>query len=188
MIQRLKEEGVKHVNKVATEILPNRTEAAVQRIRTKLEYKQAEERVNQRKILHQSAANIISKTKLSQIETPKPIPRTPQILLTVLPTPISAVSQRRRSLPTVPLLPAKTSQYTSTTLVGRTSFQLISTISSEETSKSVRWMRKVVMHVPARPLCTDSMLQNAKLSISASLPELHQMTPTSSKRAPELDD
>ena len=28
MIQRLKEEGVKHVNKVATEILPNRTSSS----------------------------------------------------------------------------------------------------------------------------------------------------------------
>lgn len=34
IIQRLKREGVKNVNMLAAVILPNRTEAAIQRIRT----------------------------------------------------------------------------------------------------------------------------------------------------------
>ena len=44
-IQKLKKEGVKHVNKVAAELLPNRSEVAIQKIRTKQEYKQAERKL-----------------------------------------------------------------------------------------------------------------------------------------------
>ena len=50
-IQRLKGEGVKNVNNVAADILLNRIEAAIQRIRTRPEYKQAEERVSQKEFL-----------------------------------------------------------------------------------------------------------------------------------------
>lgn len=53
IIQRLKREGVKNVNMLAAVILPNRTEAAIQRIRTQPEYKQDEERIRQRKLLPQ---------------------------------------------------------------------------------------------------------------------------------------
>ena len=53
IIQRLKREGVKNVNMLAAVILPNRTEAAIQRIRTQPEYKQDEERIRQRQLLPQ---------------------------------------------------------------------------------------------------------------------------------------
>ena len=45
LIQKLKKEGVKHVNKVVAELLPNRSEVAIQKIRTKQEYKQAERKL-----------------------------------------------------------------------------------------------------------------------------------------------
>lgn len=101
LVETMKKEGVKYVNKIAAEILPNSTEAAIQRKCTKQEYKQAEVRVNERKAKHQNAEKTPSKTQLSQIEIPT-FTRTPRILPTVLPTPISAQSHRRRSLAAVP--------------------------------------------------------------------------------------
>lgn len=51
-VQRQKKEGLKFVNRVAVGMLPNRTEVAVQRIRTRPEYTQENEKVKQRKMLH----------------------------------------------------------------------------------------------------------------------------------------
>ena len=74
-IQKLKKEGVKHVNKVAAELLPNRSEVAIQKIRTKQEYKQAETSVNERKLI--DVEDTPRKTQLSRIDTPISITRTP---------------------------------------------------------------------------------------------------------------
>ena len=93
-IQKLKKEGVKHVNKVAAELLPNRSEVAIQKIRTKQEYKQAETSVNERKLI--DVEDTPRKTQLSRIDTPISITRTPWVLPPVPPTPITG--QRRRSL------------------------------------------------------------------------------------------
>ena len=93
-IQKLKKEGVKHVNKVAAELLPNRSEVAIQKIRTKQEYKQVETSVNGRKLI--DVEDTPRKTQLSRIDTPISITRTPRVLPPVPPTPITG--QRRRSL------------------------------------------------------------------------------------------
>ena len=94
-IQKLKKEGVKHVNKAAPELLPNRSEVAIQKIRTKQEYKQAETRINERKLI--DVEDTPRKTQLSRIDTPISITRIPQVLPPVPPTPITG--QRRRILP-----------------------------------------------------------------------------------------
>ena len=94
-IQKLKKEGVKHVNKVAAELLPNRSEVAIQKIRTKQEYKQAETRINERKLI--DVEDTPRKTQLSRIDTPISITRIPRVLPPVPPTPITG--QRRRILP-----------------------------------------------------------------------------------------
>ena len=72
-IQRLKREGVKNVNILAAVILPNRTEPAIQRIRTQPEYKQDEERIRQRKLLHQRVLEMPKRTTVSETLTPKSI-------------------------------------------------------------------------------------------------------------------
>ena len=94
-IQKLKKEGVKHVNKAAPELLPNRSEVAIQKIRTKQEYKQAETRINERKLI--DVEDTPRKTQLSRIDTPISITRIPRVLPPVPPTPITG--QRRRILP-----------------------------------------------------------------------------------------
>lgn len=91
LVETMKKEGVKYVNKIAAEILPNSTEAAIQRKGTKQEYKQAEVRVNQRKATHQNAEKTPSKTQLSQIEIPT-FTRTPRILPSPTNSNISTVS------------------------------------------------------------------------------------------------
>ena len=94
-IQKLKKEGVKHVNKAAPELLPNRSEVAIQKIRTKQEYKQAETRINERKLI--DVEDTPRKTQLSRIDIPISITRIPRVLPPVPPTPITG--QRRRILP-----------------------------------------------------------------------------------------
>ena len=94
-IQKLKKEGVKHVNKAAPELLPNRSEVAIQKIRTKQEYKQAETRINERKLI--DVEDTPRKTQLSRIDTPISITRIPRVLPPVPPTPITG--QGRRILP-----------------------------------------------------------------------------------------
>lgn len=73
IIQRLKREGVKNVNMLAAVILPNRTEAAIQRIRTQPEYKQDEERIRQRKLLPQRVLEMPKRTTVSETLTIKSI-------------------------------------------------------------------------------------------------------------------
>ena len=73
IIQRLKREGVKNVNMLAAVILPNRTEAATQRIRTQPEYKQDEQRIRQRKLLPQRVLEMPKRTTVSETLTPKSI-------------------------------------------------------------------------------------------------------------------
>ena len=170
-IQKLKKDGVKCVNKVAAELLRNRTEVPIQKIRTKQEYKQAEMRVNERKLIN--VEDTPRKAQLSKIDTPISVTRTPRILPPVPPTPITG--QRRRSLPEVPPLPAGIDRYTSTPGIRK------KITTSESTSESVNRMRKL-QSIPPSSLCVDSTL-NKTSSVSVSLPEMEQ---TSSENAPEL--
>ena len=160
-IQKLKKDGVKCVNKVAAELLRNRTEVAIQKIRTKQEYKQAETRVNERKLIN--VEDTPRKAQLSRIDIPISVTRTPRILPPVPPTPITG--QRRRSLPAVPPLPPGIDRYTSTPAIRKKI-----TTSSESTSESVNRMRKL-QSIPPSSLCVDSTL-NKTSSVSVSLPEM----------------
>ena len=79
-------------------------------------------------------------------------------------------------MPVVPPLPVEANRYTSTPVIAKKP-----TASSENTSESLKRIRKL-QRVPASPLCIDNTLhQNS--SVSVSLPELHQ---TSSENAPDL--
>lgn len=93
-MQRLKREVAKNVNGI---------EVAIQRIRTKPEYQQAEERIQQRELLPQRILETPRRNTIPKTLTPKSRSRTQQMLLKVPPTP---VQHRRRSLPQVPQTPS----------------------------------------------------------------------------------
>ena len=94
-IQRMKGDSVKNVNNIAAGILPNRTEAAIQRIRTRPEYKQAEEGVRQKELLLQKVLKT-PRTSTNVTLTSKYVTRTPRTLPTVPPTPTPSRSNGRR--------------------------------------------------------------------------------------------
>ena len=101
-IQRLKKEGVKNVNNVAARILPNRIEAATQKIRTKPEYKQTGKGLDKKNCYIKRVLKTPSRTLMSATLTSKSVTRTPPTLPTVPPTHIQSLVHRRRSLPPVP--------------------------------------------------------------------------------------